>query len=521
MLHLISSPERQGSRYPVEIMPTKVAVQLYAIVSGDVRLLLRGNAFRVALAVASLPGILLIVRQHDASLGQRSFGLGFIAEILPLTALLAGIITVYTLTRDRPYKLCALILARPISTSVYLLGKVTTGAVIMLPFLVLIMLQAVAYQVTGGGPLDAVLGPGFFVIALPSLLCYTASLVSITLIIGKVLPTIIIVTIASIATGFYLPASPTFASNIWAAGVTYMPVLGLGPDGETLVAGRVLWGCIAASLLIAAFLLAPIGLHRARTRSRLFITAPLLSAALLLPSVAYVHFQRTVTSVWGALESAPPGAVQAVINDYRLDLTISPRSGAIRGQVRFKIRNTGVVPLRQFPILLNDGLSVQYAEIDGVVAVVMGRSTWFRDVRLPRILPAGETTTVTLHYEGVYKTWRYEYGSPYREGFLLDRDVVYSGPGYLTQIGHGYAVLYGSGTWYPTPWTNSVEMTIVPPLGWSRLHIRLYGKPVGASSASRLVYRDGMTDLWWKLSARLPGAVIAYVPESYGTLVID
>ena len=253
-------------------------------------------------------------------------------------------------------------------------------------------------------------------------------------------------------------------------------------------------------------------------------TAAELACRIALAGAALPRFQAAAAvTLSGPVVAPRPMALS--LRDYRLDLRLDPATGAVRGEARFTVANTGTVAVAALPLYLNDGLRLESATVEGRLAATSG-GVLFRGVALAPAPKPGAIAAIRISYAGHYKLLHAHYATIYR-GLQAPEHNSSGATGSLFQpathqslIGSDLAQLFRDGDWYPWPWTQGVVGRSPAPLGWRSLQVRVPAGVTAVASTGDRRLAGGEQAFNWSLRGRLPVAVLAVIPARYARVAV-
>lgn len=495
-----------------------LAQQIWAVGRTEWRVTWRGLGLKLVLAMLALPFIPYLLMPRTS---WDDNGLHVFTFLAPLFGLLAAFLIVPAPRRERRYRTAELTWTRPLDSLAYMAGKALAAALVMAVLLVELIVLVAITQLTAGFSVGPGLAANALLLVAPTLLCIAA----LYLLCGALLPHPLLGYVVALAWAFgfmfYLAESSIYLRNPNLIAIFYNKALGFGPDGPLLLANRLFY--LGLAVMLAGCAIAIFGRRERRAlapRRQVYGALAMLLCGLALAGGGFWSFQgaRAAVMIFGPVVAPRPVALS--IHGYSLDLRLDPASGGENGVATFAVRNDGASPVAALPLRLNAGLTLSAATVDGHAAAV-NNSPQFGTVALAPALAPGHSTAVRVAYTGRFTLLHAQYGANDRGVQNGNANMYELAPvAFQSYIWNAQAMLYRDGDWFPTPWTQDALRRQPAPLGWRTLILRLPGGAIAIAS-SNTARREGHDQVFtWRLSGRLPQAILAVPPAGYRRVTV-
>lgn len=429
--------------------------QCLVIARVELQLHFRSFLFWTTLIIIILTSLLLswlTVNMRSGAFHSSISAQSYIADIaayqiyniaLPVHVLLPFLLS-GTFSRDIRQRTTNMIWLRPLSPFTYMAGKGLACTLIALLIGYAALGIAIVYQMFMQFllPLDAL--PYLFLLYTSSLLLITWLSLLCTCFLPRPLLGSLLVTGLVIYVDFFAHDTLRELYLLTVQWLFYYPSIALGQDGLLLtyrIAFIFLLACTLSTLclLIAQWRFRIGNVLRHQVVSTLLLT--IIGAGTLLS--VFLSFQQILPLSQRATVTVPP-QLQATTEDYKLNVSVDPSNGYIKGDATFQLtpQQTGDT---QLPIELNPGLTIQTITVNDQVTDFRSTEQW-TFITLHQA-DEHQSFQITIQYVGNTRIAREDYAS--------SNSPFSSTPLNLSYAGQEFAFLQGrGGSWYPLPWTD-------------------------------------------------------------------
>ncbi len=491
---------------------------LLTILLYELRLQLRSRYFQcivilyLGFAIFQLSPALDFLKPPVQEVGASLF---FCASVTGFMLILNPFAFFNVFARDTQRKMVASVWTRPVSSIVYVVGKVFAVIVLnQVLSLVSLCLGWLVLSSTAGH----LMAPDLWLHLMLVFNLTQMFEMAFVLVCVNIVPWAFLGALIVSGSMFYLDKyRPTSLMDFWNVtpkGLFFSPSIGFGPDLPLLTSQRlslVAFAVLCFFILLLAFQLRTYYI----ARSRFSLLLPLCLCLLtLIPTFAALDQYR---QAYAHTQSAGPTKVQplkAQVSHYSLQLTSDPTLGHLQGRATFQV-TPQITGSPFLSMILNPGLLVQsISTASGQSLQYTSNTGWTRVDLSPTAFIQGRPVQLQFVYKGRLPFSRDNYAS--FSGF--NQNATAYPQEYFSYLGQGTMFLEGNGgDWYPLPWVTGALDRVSNRLLFDNLHLRLPAKlQVYCPQAHFVPSIDGVwQDALIQPKARLPLAFLAAFTEAH------